>query len=491
MSGVAQFEENPRAVDTAPIETRRTTVHPIVTLDYRLRIPASFVMAGILVSIFRGRESSNLLWYGIAAYGLVWPHVAYLHARLRRDSKTAEHWNLQFEALLLGVFSTLVSFQLWPVVTFVVASHSANLSVGGKPLAQRGVLYSLVGVILAGLAAGFHFVPDSSLTTTALSIFAIVVYTSMFAYQSHAQTRIVMRAKQELMAQNAEIEEQHAEVERARHIAEEQRIAAEEARATAESANLAKSAFVANMSHELRTPLNAIIGYSEMLVEDAADAGHEDLVPDLEKIRTSGKHLLGLINSVLDLSKIEAGKMGLFIETFAIETLVDEVVVTARQLVEKKGNQFVVNVQEYLGTLKGDVTKLKQVLLNLLSNASKFTDKGTVTLDVREEQLDDGSTWIMLRVIDTGIGLTPEQMAKLFQSFSQADASTTRKYGGTGLGLAISRRFCQMMGGDVTVESTPGKGSTFTVKLPADVSNEEGEASRIYAIPPSLLKPKQ
>ncbi|MCM2314716.1 MAG: ATP-binding protein [Thermoanaerobaculia bacterium] len=490
MTEAVQPETGSKAIDTVPVDTRRS-LHPIVLIDYRLRIPASIVMAGILVSIFRGQDRSSLLWYGVAAYGLVWPHVAYLHARFRRDSKTAEHWNLQFEAFLLGVFATLISFQLWPVVMFVVASHSANLSIGGKTLAQRGVLFSLVGVIAAGMVVGFHFVPESSLVTTALSIFAIFGYTTMFAFQSHTETRAVIRAKQELMGQNAKIEEQRAEVERARNLAEEQRVAAEEARAIAESASQAKSVFVANMSHELRTPLNAIIGYSEMLVEDAKDSGHEDIVPDLEKIRTSGKHLLGLINSVLDLSKIEAGKMALFIEVFGIETLVDEVVVTARQLVENKGNQFVVNVQDYLGTLKGDVTKLKQVLLNLLSNASKFTDKGTVTLDVREEEAEDGSMWILFRVIDTGIGLTPEQMSKLFQSFSQADASTTRKYGGTGLGLAISRRFCQMMGGDVAVESTPGKGSTFTVKLPADVSNEEGEASRIYAIPPSLLKPKQ
>jgi signal transduction histidine kinase len=235
------------------------------------------------------------------------------------------------------------------------------------------------------------------------------------------------------------------------------------------------------MSHELRTPLNAIIGYSEMLEEEAEDGGHQDLIPDLQKIRTAGRHLLGLINTVLDLSKIEAGKMSLFVEVFDIARIVEEAAVTARPLVEKNGNRFVVTYEEGLGTLKGDVTKLKQVLLNLLSNASKFPRDGTITLDVRRE-VDFDTWWVAFRVTDTGIGMTPEQTAKLFQAFTQADAATTRKYGGTGLGLAISRRFCQMMGGDVVVASTYGKGTTFTARLPLLVSNEEGEATSIRRV---------
>ncbi len=235
------------------------------------------------------------------------------------------------------------------------------------------------------------------------------------------------------------------------------------------------------MSHELRTPLNAIIGYSELLEEEAADGGHEDLVPDLQKICTSGKHLLRLINSVLDLSKIEAGKMSLFVETFPVSKLVEEVEATARPLVEKRNNRLDVRCGADSGELKGDMTKLKQVLLNLLSNSSKFTENGTVTLDVRRDRDAEGN-WIFLRVADTGIGMTPEQTGKLFQAFSQADAATTRKYGGTGLGLALSRRFCQMMGGDVSVESEPGNGSEFTVRLPTDVVNEEGDATSIHRI---------
>ena len=476
------------ALGDASLTKKRSSLHPIVRLDYVIRIPASLLMAAILLSVFSGMEVPRYLWYVALAYGLIWPHAAYLHARARRDSRAAEHANLMFESCLLGMFATATKFQLWPFIAFVVAANSANLAIGGRSLAVRGVAFSLASTVASGLVFGFDIVPESAPLTIALSILSILVYTTLFALYSNTQTRNFVKTRQALLEQNRQIEEQRAEVEKARNLAEQERLAAEEARRAAEAANEAKSSFLANMSHELRTPLNAIIGYSEMLVEDAADSGHEDLVPDLEKIRTAGKHLLGLINSVLDLSKIEAGKMALFVETFAIGSLIDEVIVTARPLVEKKGNKLILNKDPYVGELKGDVTKLKQVLLNLLSNASKFTENGEVSVDVRLEIDRDFASWVVFRVSDTGIGMTPEQLGKLFQAFSQADASTTRKYGGTGLGLAISRRFCQMMGGDVTVESTPGKGTVFTVKLPANVSNAEGEASRIYAIPPDLFK---
>ncbi|UCG14258.1 MAG: PAS domain S-box protein, partial [Deltaproteobacteria bacterium] len=241
---------------------------------------------------------------------------------------------------------------------------------------------------------------------------------------------------------------------------------AQEARTAAERASEAKSGFLANMSHELRTPLNAIIGYSEMLQEEAEDLDQEDFIPDLEKIRRAGKHLLELINGVLDLSKIEAGKMDLYLETFDVPSVVRDVVATINPLVEQNDNTLQVDCAEDLGTIKADLTKVRQSLFNLLSNASKFTEHGTVALTVTREAVD-GDVWMKFRVSDTGIGMTPEEMDKLFQAFSQADASTTRKYGGTGLGLAISREFCQMMGGDITVESVSGQGSTFTIRLPA------------------------
>jgi len=244
----------------------------------------------------------------------------------------------------------------------------------------------------------------------------------------------------------------------------------------AEQANRTKSAFLANMSHELRTPLNAIIGYSEMLQEEAEDSGNTEAVPDLRKIHGAGKHLLALINDILDLSKIEAGKMELFLETFEVRHLVDEVRSTIHPLIEKNGNVLELDCPADVDGMHADVTRVRQILFNLLSNASKFTEGGTVRLQVRREDADDGDT-VVFRVTDTGIGMTEEQLGKLFQAFSQADASTSRKYGGTGLGLVICRRFAQMMGGDVSVESTMGEGSVFTVRLPAHVKRPVKEAT--------------
>jgi signal transduction histidine kinase len=233
-----------------------------------------------------------------------------------------------------------------------------------------------------------------------------------------------------------------------------------------EIASQHKSEFLANMSHELRTPLNAIIGYSEMLQEEAEDLGQGEFLPDLRKIDAAGKHLLGLINDILDLSKIEAGKMDLYLETFSVAELIRDVQAIVAPLVEKNANELVVRAEGELGMMEADLTKVRQTLFNLLSNAAKFTERGKITLAAQRETVDERD-WLELVVSDTGIGMTPEQLGKLFQAFSQADASTRHKYGGTGLGLAISRQFCQLMGGDVTVSSEYGRGSTFAMRLPA------------------------
>lgn len=247
---------------------------------------------------------------------------------------------------------------------------------------------------------------------------------------------------------------------------------AEEARQLAEGANRTKSSFLASMSHELRTPLTAIIGFSEMLLAEAQDEGRTEAADDLQRIMDSAKHLLQLINEILDLSKIEAQKMELHIERFEVANVVREVRNTITPLVKKRENQLVVTLGEDIGSISADITKLRQSLLNLLSNANKFTEKGEVRLDV-ERITRDGASWLRFSVGDTGIGMTPEQLGKLFQAFQQADSSTSRKYGGTGLGLVITRKFCELMGGTVNVTSELGKGSTFTIELPAEVRKVE------------------
>ena len=236
-----------------------------------------------------------------------------------------------------------------------------------------------------------------------------------------------------------------------------------------EVASRHKSEFLANMSHELRTPLNAIIGYSEMLQEEAEDQHAESFIPDLRRIHAAGKHLLELINAVLDLSKIEAGKMELYLESFEVAPLVRDVAAVLEPLAQKNANRVEVECPPGVGAMRADLTKLRQALFNLLSNACKFTERGTVSLVVTRQASAEGDT-IVFAVSDTGIGMTPEQMTRLFEEFGQADASTTRRYGGTGLGLALSRRLCRMMGGDIMVASEAGRGSTFTIRLPAEVT---------------------
>ena len=242
--------------------------------------------------------------------------------------------------------------------------------------------------------------------------------------------------------------------------------ALKEAREHAEQANATKSTFLANMSHELRTPMNAIIGVSEMLLEDAQAASRAEEVESLTRILRAARHLLTLINGILDLSKIESGHMELSSETFAVAPLVQEVVETIRPLAERNANAIEIACAPDVGTMVADHTRVRQSLLNLASNAAKFTERGSVRIAVTRVAVE-GRPWVAFEVSDTGIGMTPQQTARLFQDFMQADASTTRKYGGTGLGLAISRRLCRMMGGDIEVESTPGRGSRFTMRLPA------------------------
>ncbi|QJP15081.1 response regulator [Starkeya sp. ORNL1] len=263
----------------------------------------------------------------------------------------------------------------------------------------------------------------------------------------------------------------------------------ETAKEEADRATQVKSEFLANMSHELRTPLNAIIGYSQILQEDATDAGNTDTIPDLQKIENAGNHLLHLINDILDLSKIEAGRMEVYVETFDIAGLVRDVQTLVQPLATNNRNQLVVDCPADIGQVSSDITKVKQALLNLLSNATKFTQDGTVTLKVQRTSGVAGHK-LAFSVTDTGIGMSEQQMSRLFQAFSQADNSTTRRFGGTGLGLAISRSFARTLGGDLTVSSEPGKGSCFTLTLPAEAPKAKEEGTAEPAAAPAEAVPE-
>jgi signal transduction histidine kinase/DNA-binding NarL/FixJ family response regulator len=288
-------------------------------------------------------------------------------------------------------------------------------------------------------------------------------------------------ANDELQTRTLELEEEVSQ----RKQAQEELL---KAKHVAEEASRAKSIFLANMSHELRTPLNAIIGYSEMLEEEARDTQDPDHIGDLQKIQFAGKHLLSLINDVLDLSKIEAGKMPLHLESIEIRLMVDEIITTLRPAIEKNKNTLRVRMADEVTTMRADVTKVRQILFNLLSNACKFTDHGTIGLDV-DRKLEDGQDWIRFQVSDTGIGIAAKQRENLFKEFAQADTSIARKYGGTGLGLAISYKFVQLMKGRIGVQSELGKGATFTAELPAHVKIEPGDPMRAEGSSSSAIAP--
>jgi signal transduction histidine kinase/CheY-like chemotaxis protein len=273
---------------------------------------------------------------------------------------------------------------------------------------------------------------------------------------------LLEKKSQELYVANSEL---RAWSNRLEQIVAERTHELEVARDQAIAASQAKSQFLANMSHELRTPLNAIIGYSEILLEETADAGHRQYETDLQRIVASGRHLLTLISDILDLSKIEAGQMQVYYEDVQVAAVVREVVDTLRPLIAKNRNRIEVIAPDSLGSMRVDITKLRQSIYNLLSNAAKFTEGGVITVSVSREAAS-GDDWLLFAVGDTGIGIAPEQLRELFVPFKQADASTSRRYGGTGLGLALTARFCRMLGGDVRVESQLGAGSTFTLRLP-------------------------
>jgi signal transduction histidine kinase len=335
----------------------------------------------------------------------------------------------------------------WKVVSFVspeiLNAHTHKL---------RNKLLLLYAVLIVLTGTGSWFLANAQINRK-------LAETELKKHRDNLEELVKGRTS-ELTAANEQLQKEMSERKRA----EEKLQLAKE---TAENANRSKSTFLTNMSHELRTPLNAIIGYSEILIEEAGNMNLQNFISDLHNIQVSGKHLLSLINEILDISKLEVGKVKLQLETFDVRSLTDEVVGASRLLAEKNINTLQVHCAPDLDTMHADPAKVRQALFSLLNNACKFTEKGTITLNVTREAVN-GENWIIFSVSDTGIGIGPEEKEGLFQSFTQADSSTTRKLEGAGLGLAISKRFCQMMGGDITVKSELGKGSTFTMRLPVN-----------------------
>jgi len=436
------------------------SVHPVVRLDYRIRTAAYYLLLPIVTLLYFPRVYPWWTYAAVAAVFLAFPHLAYLAASRSRNQKSGEHRNLIADAVILGVIVAMCSLHAWTLLVALIFVLPTALNVGGVSLGTVSVAVFAATAAIAHALGGWpsEFALESPLATIVVSMVVIGGYVSILSLTNRSTAQKAIARGKQLELQKAQIEAYASDLAAARE-------SAEEAREAAQAANQTKSEFLANMSHELRTPLNAIIGYSEMLMEEAEDAGADALTPDLQKIRTAGRHLLGLINDVLDLSKVEAGRMDLHLEHFDFREMIDGVLATVGPLIEKNGNRLVLEADSFEGTINSDLTKVRQILFNLLSNAAKFTEGGTITLAV--EARGDA---LAFAVRDSGIGMTPEQLARLFQPFTQADSSTTRKYGGTGLGLTISRRFARMLGGDVSAESELGAGTTFRLLLPMDSS---------------------
>lgn len=444
----------------------------------------------ILVVMASATSMGGIIW-GTVYWALgvpevaIWPYgyVALSFINLQLYLRTRHYETLRIGQLALilliptflqwhlGGFALSGSVSLWaflsPIVALIVSKEYKSARMWFIAFFSLVFISGVLERQLPGLETGMG--DFGVIMFFVMNIFAPLITTYLivhyFIQEGRRATRTMVKQSSELAQSNQSLQEFSENLEE-KVTQRTQQLS--EALDAAESANRAKSLFLANMSHELRTPLNAIIGYSEILEEDAVDFGYEDAVPDLHKIKNAGKHLLSLINDILDISKIEAGEIDIYLEEIELIVLLDDVLSTVEPLIQQNSNTLVFESDKTsLGQVTTDSTKLRQVIFNLVSNATKFTKNGTITISSQRYLNHENKEWIEIAVSDTGIGMTDEQTTKVFQEFTQADESTTRNYGGTGLGLPISRHFCEILGGDIVVTSVPSEGSTFTVHLPA------------------------
>jgi signal transduction histidine kinase len=430
-------------------------VHPMVRLNRIVRVVGCPMAVVVVATVRWGEPTPTWMWAALLAYAFVWPQAAYWLARLSKDQKRAAHLCLLFDCACFGASGTLVANRLVPTFVLMTGILTAVMGVGGLPLFLAGLSVLGVVFITGSFATDWEAAAQTALATIVASVAVAFLFQLLLAFQAFRQARELIQKRRQIEEQSAQIVEQNEALEQAMRRAEE-------ARHAMEAANLAKSRFLANMSHELRTPLNAIIGYTELILDATYGDIPERVRGTLQRVERSGRHLLGLINEVLDLSKIEAGQFKLDNAPFALPDTVTAAVASLESLAREKGLKLSAVTAPGLPQATGDEHRITQVLVNLIGNAIKFTDAGEV-----EVRATADANQFSITVRDTGPGVAPEFRTRIFEEFQQADTSTTRPKGGAGLGLAIAKRIVEMHGGELALlQSEVGRGSTFGFTIP-------------------------